>query len=397
MYRILLITVALIAYGSLWPWQYNPAHATGSPPLILLHSWPPIIDASDLQDIVVNLLLYMPVGMFGYLALERRHHRRLRVIGPIVLGFVLSCAIEMAQIFDKTRNCSALDVVCNTISAALGVLLGFVFRESLLASLRRPASIHIRHASGPLVILYFWVGFETIPLFPLTAAITPKLHLLTLHLSVVEFLASFTAWLVVARLLEAIYSPQLAWRLLLLFSLLAPAKIFIAQRAPAFSELMGLAAALLTYAITKRAEALRQRFLPALTFLLLIVMGLAPFHFNAHNSFNWMPFVPLLNAQWETGLIILCEKCFWYAAAIWLLWAGNHRLLTSTAVVACALAVIEVIQLRLPGRTAESTDPLLALILGAILWLLETHSRRAPVRSAEPDLAGVERPPTYVN
>jgi VanZ family protein len=387
LYRILLITVLLIAYGSLWPWQYKPAHATGSPPLILLHSWPAKIDASDIEDIVVNLLLYLPVGMFGYLALDRHQHRRLRVIGPIVLGFVLSCAIEMTQIFDNTRNCSALDVLCNTVSTALGVLLGFVFRESLLASLRRPASAHIRHASGPLVLLYFWVGFETIPLFPLTAKIAPKLHLFATNSSVVECLASFTAWLIVARLLEAIYSPTLAWRLLLLLSLLAPAKIFIAQRTITLSELAGLAAALLIY----RTGAIRNWLVASLTVVILVVRGLTPFHFTAHNHFSWLPFVALLQSQWENGLIVLCEKCFWYGAAVWLLWASGRWLLTATALVATVLAVIEVLQLRLPGRTAEVTDPLLAIILGTVLWLLETHGRRARVRTPEPDLAGVER------
>src|SRR5207245_2721581 len=118
-----------------WPWQYNPAHKIGNPSLILLHSWPAIINSSDLPDIIVNLLLYIPIGMFGYLALGQHRHRLLRVIAPIIFGFVLSCSIELVQIFDSGRSCSLLDVLFNTLSSALGVLLGFVFRESLLASL----------------------------------------------------------------------------------------------------------------------------------------------------------------------------------------------------------------------------------------------------------------------
>ncbi|MDQ2945709.1 MAG: VanZ family protein, partial [Acidobacteriota bacterium] len=158
MYRILLIAIALIVYGSLWPWQYNPAHATGSPLSILFHSWSAKIHSPDVDDIVVNLLLYLPVGMFGYLALDRHHHRRLRIIGPILLGFILSGSIEMLQVYDKTRDCSAIDLLCNTVGAVLGVGLGYVFRQSHLASLRRPAIIGRLHTSGPLVLIYIWVG-----------------------------------------------------------------------------------------------------------------------------------------------------------------------------------------------------------------------------------------------
>lgn len=388
MYRILSIAIALIVYGSLWPWQYNPAHATGNPLSILFHSWAAKSLVPNIEDIVVNLLLYIPVGMFGYLALDRHHHRRLRIIGPIVLGFVLSCSIEMLQIYDITRDCSALDLLCNTISALLGVVLGYVFRQSHLASLRRPAIAGGLHTSGPLVLIFIWVGFETIPLFPLTFKILPKIHALwPAHFSWIDALASFTAWLIVARLLEAIYDPKLGWRLVLLLSLLVPAKLFIAQRTPTIAEVAGLTAALILWKTLPASVAARSALLSGLTILVLIILGLRPFHFTGHNVFSWVPFLALLKSPWESGLVTLCQKSFWYGSAVWLLFAAGRGLLPATGVIAALLSIIEIIQLRLPGRTSEITDPVLAILLGLILWFLEVHGTKA--RHPDPALAEV--------
>ena len=392
MYRVLIIAIALILYGSLWPWQYNPAHASGNPLLILLHSWSTQTGPAGVEDIVVNLLLYIPVGMFGYLALDRHHHRRLRLVGPVLIGFVLSCSVEMLQIFDKTRNCSAVDVLCNTLSSAIGVLLGYVFRQSHLASLSRPAIGGRPHSSGPLVLIYIWVGFQTIPMFPLTLKILPKIHALwAVHFSVIDALASFTAWLIVARLLEATYDPKLGRLLVLPLSLLVPAKLCIANRTFTIAELAGLVASVIIWNALLARLASRTAILSGLTILMLILQGLRPFHFGAPIPFSWVPFQSLLSSPWEGALVILCQKSFWYGSAVWLLFSNLRRPLPATAIVAVLLAGIEIIQIRLPGRTADSTDPVLAILLGLILWFLEVHARRAKALLSDPELACATR------
>ena len=55
----------------------------------------------------------------------------------------------------------------------------------------------------------------------------------------------------------------------------------------------------------------------------------------------------------------------------WLLRVVGWRLARATVAVALLLGAIEAIQIHLPGRVAEITDPLLALILGATLALLD--------------------------
>ena len=70
-------------------------------------------------------------------------------------------------------------------------------------------------------------------------------------------------------------------------------------------------------------------------------------------------------------MLTFLRKCFWYGSAIWLLRAAGWRLVRAAVAVALLLGAIEVIQIHLPGRVAEITDPLLALILAVILGLSE--------------------------
>jgi len=40
LYRILLIVIALIVYGSLYPFDFHSTQLAGSPLWVLIHSWP---------------------------------------------------------------------------------------------------------------------------------------------------------------------------------------------------------------------------------------------------------------------------------------------------------------------------------------------------------------------
>ena len=46
LYRILLIVIVLIVYGSLYPWEFHSTQLAASPLWVLVHSWPTQIDRS---------------------------------------------------------------------------------------------------------------------------------------------------------------------------------------------------------------------------------------------------------------------------------------------------------------------------------------------------------------
>jgi hypothetical protein len=70
--------------------------------------------------------------------------------------------------------------------------------------------------------------------------------------------------------------------------------------------------------------------------------------------------------------VIIFRKSFLYGVPLWLFHQNGCRYLTATLGVSILLAAIEFVQLYLPGRTAESTDPLLAIIMGIVLKLLDS-------------------------
>src|SRR5579871_942555 len=104
--RILVIVVALIVYGSLYPWQFQARYYQESPLWILLHSWPTRFDRFLAWDVSINIALYLPLGIFAFLSLSKRFAPALRVGLPLLLGLLLSSSIEMIQLFDDSRMCS---------------------------------------------------------------------------------------------------------------------------------------------------------------------------------------------------------------------------------------------------------------------------------------------------
>lgn len=314
MTRVLILITGFILYGSLYPWRYRPG-APGVHPLeVLLHSWPVRIGAADLGDIAVNLVLYIPIGIFAFLALDRFGHRWLRWLAPTLIALVLSASIETAQIYDQTRVCSLLDVLDNTVGSAFGTVLGYVFRESL---------------SESLFLVFHWLGAQ---LFLLVALVAGRRSALHWFASPLETVTLSMAWLLVLYLLAAPDRPEYKGRL----------------------------AAVLAAGVMS----------------LLIVRGLSPFHFQSIPAhFNWVPFIGVLNAEWIVGLPVFLEKAFYYGTAIWLMRRAGMPLVYSTAIAGSILAGIEAAQRYLPNHTPEITDPLLACAMGLILWLLEQDYR----------------------
>jgi glycopeptide antibiotics resistance protein len=75
-------------------------------------------------EFAANILFFVPLGFLGGLALSRRFWWL-----AAVLGFLLSCSVELAQAtFLPGRVASARDVLANTTGAVIGAVLAGVVR-----------------------------------------------------------------------------------------------------------------------------------------------------------------------------------------------------------------------------------------------------------------------------
>lgn len=338
---------------------------------ILLHSWSNTLDRRFLADIIVNIVLYVPLGMAGYLAF-RKH----RIAGPVVLGMVLSACIEMAQLFVPGRYCSAVDLVNNTLGSALGVICGLLFEQ--LAG-PGPISFSLRKLKDrpALALLFCWVGSLLFPLFPVMHLSTFRDEFIHFRqaplLQAVPFISDAASWFVAGRLLLAagVESPS-AWLGVAL--LLVPAQFLIVTRDPVPVNFIGSIAGFILF-VFAGPRAGRQKVWAGVFVVVLLIRGLAPFNLTSAHTFHWVPFEGFLNTDWQAGLRILLEKMFYYGTAIWLLRAAGLRWRSATGIIAIVLAAIEILQTHLPGRTPEITDPLLAILAGFGLYTLSRRQK----------------------
>lgn len=374
--RILIVIVLLIVYGSLYPWHFRPVHLAASPLWILLHSWSPQPWRYLIRDVVVNVALYIPLGFAAHVAFRDIRLPGFSVYGPVLLGLLLSTAMELTQLLEPLRNTNMVDVITNVIGAGLGVIAGLLF-EALAPrdNLRRiaPAPTKRFTDGGALMLAFCWISWLFFPLFPVMGRyeLSRKLALF-IHGPVFDaaaLLSVAAAWFA-ACLLIAAAGARMSRGWFFLTALAVPAQLFVAERQPSAAVLVAAIAGVLLFVMWHQGSAPT---MPEACFFLAVIVfrGLSPFHFVAGStSFNWVPFGATLGGDWQSAASVLIEKAFYSGTAIWLLRASGVRLVLSVGIVGAVLLSIELAQTHLPGRTPEVTDPLLAILMGFFLAML---------------------------
>jgi VanZ family protein len=365
-------------YGSLYPWHFVPQRVPGNPLDILLHAWHPGMGRFLLRDTVVNISIYVPLGFAAHLSLGKARLPGFRVYGPVVLATLLSAAVELMQLYTPNRDTSLLDLITNVAGAALGVALAAIFEKIYGTRLRHAYLIPADR--GALMLIFCRGAWLLFPFFPIFGH-----HELVRKLSVfadspvfdaVGILSAAALWYVTGLLLSGA-GIRRAPELVALSILAIPAQLLIVERQPVISDLLGAILGFSLFAWRSRTRPVTRA--EAWAFAAVIAMrGLAPFHFApVPASFTWIPFGGMLEADWQFAVMILLEKIFWYTSAVWLLRASGMRLRYAITAVAAVLGAIETAQVRLPGRVAESTDPILAVLMGFVLFILfrETGTR----------------------
>ena len=84
----------------------------------------PSIVLELIVDAFANILLFLPFGLF--LACREKHRAPVTVI---MLALLLSCSIELYQVYCHNRSTSLLDILDNVFGAYLGFRLGARFFE----------------------------------------------------------------------------------------------------------------------------------------------------------------------------------------------------------------------------------------------------------------------------
>ncbi len=333
-------------------------------------------------DLLANLILYVPLGFFAAACLSAQLARKWALVLTILLGAMLSCSVELAQLYIPGRTSSVWDVYLNTAGSFVGALAAVAGGAGLFSA----ALGHRSRKAEPFVMLLVlaWLGYR---LYPYVATIdlhkywsSLKPLVLTPTFEPFRSLRLAVLWLVAAHLIEVTSGRSRAPVIVptvLVGTLLSG--VVLVDRVVTLAELLGVGAALLGWALARGSRWDR----PTLLALLLVVVvadRLAPFDFTATETpFGWVPFRSVFRGHWGRGLQSMLEKSFLYGSLLWLLVRQGMPLLLATGVEMALLLATSLAQTRIPGRSAEITDAVLAGGLALVFALLRGWSGGKPI------------------
>ncbi|MSO77108.1 MAG: VanZ family protein [Alphaproteobacteria bacterium] len=386
------LSSGLILYGTLYPFDF----AAGAHPGAMVSLLTASLNARPGRgDILSNVVLFLPFGFFAMQCLLPRAPRLARLLVVVMMGAALSLGIECAQAYLPSRVTSLYDLALNAHGALFGAVAGWIdWRGKLQAGGRPPAIL-------PLLLLGAWLGYRLFPYVPtidfqhVRDALKP---LLSGELPLVDVLRHFAGTLVVGRLLQALTTPRRALLGMLLVPLgVIAAKLFIVTKVIMPGEVAGVVAGVAFWVIVLGRWHRRTAVVATVLAAQIAVQGVVPLIFRPEPVlFSFIPFIGFQGGSMAVNLQAFLEKVFLYGALVWLLIETGRRLVFTLIVSAAFLTAIELVQMYLAHRVSEITDPLLAIILGLALYILDLRDRakRRPVEagSRRPTLLPQERP-----
>lgn len=162
----------LIAYACLYP--FTGWEVSGLPLFDYLAApWPKYLRD---EDLVVNVLGYVPLGFLLVPALPRRWHPVAALLGATLLGTLFSFAIETTQNFLPSRISSNVDLGCNALGALIGAAAGALLGRNLFdpgGAIHRWRTNNVvpgRSGDVGLILLGLWLLAQAMPDSALFAA-----------------------------------------------------------------------------------------------------------------------------------------------------------------------------------------------------------------------------------
>lgn len=369
----MLLIVAVIVHGSLYPYNFDLHHGGIGPIGTLIASWaaPP----TSYGDLVANILLYTPLGFFGLLTI--RGGPALRLFAVTIGGLLLSFCVEAAQYYDADRVCSMSDIYLNTSGAFFGGACALLFTRAW----RFPQRIAIIPRAIPILLILAMLGYRLFPYVP-----TIDLHkywhsvrplLASSSLPTPEIFRYFLIWLIASYLLGAIVGYRKSRLVAPLFvGFVFAGRILIETLALSLPETAGAVLAIAVWLIAGSHRQAMALLITALLFSAIVALRLEPFHFqHTAHAFGWLPFRAFIGGSLRIDTIAFLEKFFYYGSLIWFLTELGLRLRFATVFVALLLLVTSLAEMYLPGRSAEVTDAVMALMIGFVMAPMRIRAR----------------------
>jgi hypothetical protein len=353
------IVAALVVHGSLYPWRF-------AMPLSLSGAWDRMVLQpslwTSLGDVVGNVVLFVPVGALGWALLKRWIGWR-RTLIVLVLGIAFAFVLQVAQLFIPRRSAALSDVLWN----ALGLLIG-------MGMVAGGSRLHLpwlgrESLRAPLAMVVLWLMLQWWPMVPrldwqqIKNALKPLL--LTPRWSLFSAIEAALALMVVGVLVRGLRA-RAAWIVALVVAG-ALGKLLMVHQALTLARVVGwtigLVGVWLLWRVPMRAAAWC---MAAAAWLWFTVDELRPFTLaDSLGEFYWLPFSALLQGSLVANTSALAWHLFWLGAVMLLGASQGARPGPLAFMLSVWALLLELLQMLLPNRIADSTPLLLPW-----LWLL---------------------------
>lgn len=363
------VVAVLVVHGSLYPWRF-------AMPVSLAQAWDHMVHQpsmwTTLGDVVGNVALFAPVGALGWALVHRPVGWR-RTLIVLAVGVAFAFVLQVAQLFVPQRDAALSDVVWN----ALGLLVGM----ALVAGGSRIHLPWLRQESlrAPLTMVVLWIMLQWWPMVPrldwqqIKNALKPLL--LTPRWSTFSAIEAALGLMVVGLMLRAVRG-----RGLLVLALVAAAalgKLLMVHQALTLSRAVGWGIGLFGVWLLWRAPARAAAWAMALAaWAWFTVDELRPFQFtDTVGEFHWLPFAALLQGSLVANTAALAWHLFWLGTVMVVASARGARVVPLAVGLSGWALLLELLQMLLPERIADSTPLLLPWVWLLALPLLEPKAR----------------------
>jgi VanZ family protein len=375
MRRLLILILAVILYGSLFPLRFENAGTVGDAVHALLTGWPAHVGRGDA---VANVLLYIPLGFALTALFLRRTNRLAAALAAAVLatliGAALSFAVETTQFFIPRRTVSLSDFAFNGAGTALGAMLALLSRFS---GTRPTPPIADAFA---LLLAVAWLADRLWPLVPaldmdnLKQALKPLLF--AFEISSLAIVRLALGWILFGTLMDGAFGrgrrTGFIVAALALGAAFAPP--FLLGRILTADGIFGAVLGLAAWIALRPAPPRLARALPLLAALALVaIVGLAPYTvLPSARPFTFIPFADFIGSVPAAAAQAMVLKSFLAGALVWAMARAGLAVRAVAILAPAVFLAVSAAQMWLPGRSAAITDAVIALAMVFALAALRT-------------------------
>lgn len=374
--KLLFLFAVIVSYGSIYPANFQMPAADMS--VVMQQFLQTCCVSTHAGDILANVLLFIPFGFLGMLAVaDSAKSTRLVLFHVFFWGVLLALVLQLVQIYLPSRNQNLQDVAWNFLGIIGGAFAGNIARHYVSQSSSGSRQIVLI----PWILISAWLAYRLIPFVPALdfQGIKDSIKPLFLYAELIpkNIFHDTVAWCLIAYFLRYChrfirFDVYLLFLILITFFL----EIIIVSNTLSASNLMGAGLAIVLWWGVFGRLVKCELILAGILFVMLVYAGLEPFTARTEAiAFNWLPFKGFLGGSMYINAQSICEKSFLYGSLVYMLWRGGFSPVLSTVVAVLGIFIIEYSQTYFVGNhVPEITDPILVVLTALMLFSLKNDT-----------------------